>query len=159
VSDEFKKTYDLSVSKYLGIYKPVNVVCRKHGLFSVKPAHIYRNVGCQKCSSSGFKIDMPAFLYVLKSENNTVKVGITNRTPEARARRISVSSGFKHEVVHFVRFDLGESALKTETKLLNKLRSLYKNPSETYDGYSESFSDAEVADVINELDLLLGVEL
>ena len=43
--------YDYSISKYIGVRRKVDIICRVHGVFSVSAGnHIHRKSGCMKCS-------------------------------------------------------------------------------------------------------------
>jgi hypothetical protein len=150
LSDDYKATYDLTLAIYQGLYSPVTVSCKEHGRFQVKPCDMYKGAGCVKCATSGFKIDIPAYLYVLQSDGS-VKLGITNRKPLDRARRISSSSGVEHTVVQSFYFDLGSEARKLESTLLEILRKDYDNPRDVYDGYTESFVGIDAATLIEKI--------
>jgi hypothetical protein len=150
LSINYKNTYDLASTVYQGLYRPVVVNCREHGWFQVKPCDMYKGVGCGKCSTSGFKIDRPAYLYVLQSLDS-VKLGITNRNPSDRAKRISSSSGVKHIVVQSFYFNLGSEAKKLESVLLEILRKDYDNPRDVYDGYTESFVGIDAATLVEKI--------
>lgn len=43
--------YDYSKVKYINNDTPVDIICKKHGVFSQKPrTHIFRKSGCKKCN-------------------------------------------------------------------------------------------------------------
>lgn len=44
-----KYTYDYSVSKYINARSNINIICNKHGLFSIKANGHMNGRGCQKC--------------------------------------------------------------------------------------------------------------
>lgn len=42
--------YDYSLLKYINCNTKVNVICKEHGIFEIKPLYHVRGGGCQKCS-------------------------------------------------------------------------------------------------------------
>ncbi len=46
------ETYDYSLVNYIDAKTKVDIICRKHGLFSVNPHNHKNGVGCPKCKSS-----------------------------------------------------------------------------------------------------------
>jgi len=42
--------YDFSISNYMNVRTPINIICKKHGIFNKKPClMLYNNQGCPKC--------------------------------------------------------------------------------------------------------------
>lgn len=54
VIEQFKKVhddlYDYSLVNYINNTTKVNIICRKHGIFSQTPHHHKRGGGCPKCT-------------------------------------------------------------------------------------------------------------
>jgi predicted nucleic-acid-binding Zn-ribbon protein len=51
-------TYNYSLVNYKGYAKPVQVVCKIHGIFEVKPSdHVHDETGCLKCSKRISKVE------------------------------------------------------------------------------------------------------
>jgi hypothetical protein len=56
--------YDYSITEYERCDRPVDIICRKHGVFTIKKAarHIYKNgknkppTGCQKCHQEAWTV-------------------------------------------------------------------------------------------------------
>ena len=46
------KKYDYSLVKYNNIYTNIDIICKKHGIFSQRPEHHMNGNGCPKCKSS-----------------------------------------------------------------------------------------------------------
>lgn len=44
--------YDYSKTNYIGVHKPVTIICSKHGDFQQTPATHYQGCGCPKCKTS-----------------------------------------------------------------------------------------------------------
>lgn len=92
--------YDYSEVEYSTCFSKVTIICPKHGVFLQVPASHTgpKGCGCPRCATSGFDPDKNAVLYIMIS-NDFVKVGITNRNPSDRAKRISKSCGQVFSVV------------------------------------------------------------
>lgn len=153
VPEEYTARYDMSRTAYEGLYTPVSVSCKLHGEFKVKPCDIYCNVGCPECSTSGFNKKRPAYVYILKTSCGIVKIGVTNRAPEKRARRVSISSGKEFSVAYSLRVD-GATAITLEKEMLKDLRQAYSSPLKVYDGSTESFVNLPVSVAISKLEKL-----
>jgi hypothetical protein len=46
--------YNYSELDYIGNLEPINILCKKHGIFLQKPVYHLQGHGCNKCSKSGF---------------------------------------------------------------------------------------------------------
>lgn len=129
---------------YIDADVKVELGCNKcNNFWFVKPRHHLSGKGCPFCKSSGFKANLPGILYVLKHDN-IYKIGITNKSGLKRATKINSSSGKSFEVVKEYSFNKGSDALYCEGILKKKLQSLYDSPTDAYEGYTESFIDADV---------------
>ena len=43
--------YDYSKAVYIGTDKPIDIICRKHGVFSIRPHNFLKGHGCPACSN------------------------------------------------------------------------------------------------------------
>jgi len=121
----------------------VDIGCASCGNYwSVKASKHLAGHGCSYCAEYGFNFEKPAMLYVLSCGSIT-KVGITNREPSVRIKEINKDSGFHFEVVKTYDFSNGKDCSDAETLILQKLRSLYDNPSMKYNGSTECFVEAD----------------
>ena len=53
--------YDYSKSVYLGYGKPIDIICKKHGVFSIHPSSFFAGHGCPACSNRQ-RIDTKVFI-------------------------------------------------------------------------------------------------
>lgn len=135
--------YEYSIEDYDETSDIIKIFCKNHnGKFSQNVHSHLHGRGCPQCSKSGFKNNISAFLYVLKSDNFS-KVGISNKNPEGRAKKVSTSSGEKFEIVYLFKFKEGHVALNVERMLLRALRDNFTNPPNKFDGYTETFCDVD----------------
>ena len=110
--------YDYSKVNYTSKDNKVTIICPEHGEFEQRAADHWKGLGCQKCSKNGFDSSLPAFLYYLSINNGEAyKIGITNRTVEARFTITDLSS---IEVVETVYFEQGIDAYQLEQIILKK---------------------------------------
>lgn len=117
--------------------------------FSTSPQHHagLNGTGCPSCASSGFDVNKPAILYYLKviTEHNQIlyKIGITNRTIEARFNLIDLS---KIEIIKQKLYENGLEALEWETKLKRLYKHYqYKGPKILSSGNTELFTEDIIA--------------
>ena len=179
-------TYDYSKTVYLGVFKPVTIVCKIHGEFTQQPTNHFAGKGCDKCAKAdqglrrrlpftefkekanavhqnkyfyrnytkasnkvtitcpdhgdfeqagidhltgracpkcakyGFDKSKPAILYILSINNNQLfKIGITNRTVEAR---FNVADLNQITVLSTYYFEDGTECAEKEKELLTELK-------------------------------------
>jgi len=136
--------YDYSITKYIKGDVSLEVLCKKHGAFSVLPGnHISNQSGCPQCATSGFDKTKPAYLYYLKVTTDTdevlYKIGITNRTVNERFNLKELS---KIEIVKQKLYYIGNDAYEWEQKLLKKYKQFqYKGPNVLESGNTELFTE------------------
>ena len=53
--------YDYSKANYIGIDAPIDIVCRKHGVFSTRPHNFLKGHGCPVCSNRQ-RVDTKVFI-------------------------------------------------------------------------------------------------
>lgn len=148
--DEFIKSckevhgdaFDYSETVYTLSNKKVKIKCPHHGFFHQIACSHLMGAGCQRCSGTGFQTSKSGFLYVLSCGNLT-KVGITNKSVEERARKISRSFGKKFSADFFIKFENGAIPDAIETTILQELKGIYEQPDEVFDGYTECFINVD----------------
>lgn len=138
--------YGYSRSVYVDHKTPVEIECYEHGFFWQRADKHKIGQGCDKCVKNGFRNNKPAHLYVLQ-DGLRVKVGITNRSVKTRLSEINIGGG-KFSLVQSTKYVVGLDCRNHETKLLQYMRSLYKNTEGTFDGVTESFEDVDVSLVL-----------
>lgn len=108
--------------------------------------------GCCKCKQSGYRTDLPGYLYIqkLSGDMDAVKFGITNRRPEKRMEEHQEKSELNHELVFSYKFADGRKALELETyiKRVYKNKTHYVPKEIMQDGHTETLP-------VNLLDQLL----
>lgn len=133
--------YDYSLVEYKGASCSVKILCKEHGVFEQNSQSHLSGRGCPKCNrQGGFNQMLPASIYILRS-GDMIKVGITNKNAEYRAKHVGDSFGAEFTVVEEYDNLRGITALNTETAVLRKLRGLYESPSSKFDGSTECFFD------------------
>ena len=142
-SNVHNKKYDYSKVKYTQAKNHVTIICPIHGEFEQQARNHLSGQGCPDCASSGFNPNKSAYLYYLKitTDDNKIlyKIGITNRTVEAR---FSLTDLSKIEIVKQKLYANGQEALDWETKLKYKYKQYqYKGPAVLKDGNTELFTE------------------
>lgn len=52
----YGSNYDYRNIEYIDFYTPINVVCKKHGVFTITPRSHLRGNGCTKCQTKKFDL-------------------------------------------------------------------------------------------------------
>lgn len=132
--------YDYSDVNYVNSRTPVNIRCKKHGLFSVRPnSHLSKGVGCGVClvrynswSREGFlkqaidKYHKLATIYLIhcySDDESFIKVGRTFRTLKERFKT-KCSMPYKYDIL----FELKINAL-TVFNVEREVKKVFKNHS------------------------------
>lgn len=136
-SRHLHETYNYSHVRYISAREKVEILCKEHGPFWQTPNIHLRGGGCPRCAKSGFKVDQPAFVYLL-SDGDILKVGITNNKVSKRLRKINHGRINKFKEI-FHKHVSGHVALITEGKLLKWLRDELSSLDTKFDGYTECF--------------------
>ena len=139
--------FDYSEVVYTRSTDKITIICKEHGRFSQEAASHLTGIGCPKCSTRGFNNALPGYLYVLQCDN-LVKVGITGREVSRRLAEVVKSSRKPFEVAYSRYFEDGTECRNKEGDTLAYLRNRYASPAQKYDGYSETFTNALVTDVV-----------
>lgn len=143
--------YDYSRVEYKRSNQAVEILCNHcEEYFHQTPNAHLAGKGCRSCNLSGFTYSKSAYLYVLKCED-TIKVGITNKTPQDRARDVSRSSGKEFHVYESFNLLRGCDALQIENELLAEMREEYTRPPEKFNGYTECFVNVDVQDLLKRI--------
>lgn len=122
---------------YKSYSEVLQVTCKEHGNFPISPANLFNGKGCPDCAKFGYRTNIPGYLYIMGNGDIT-KIGITNRTPELRAKDINKKKpGF--EVLYSHYYDDGAIPLAIETSLLWVLPLQYGRVQEVFDGSTECF--------------------
>lgn len=130
--------YTYESTLYKNNYTKVEVTCRTHGPFRIRPYDHIAGGGCPKCTKHGYCSGLPGYIYVMKCDEIT-KIGITNKDVQIRAKKISKSAGKTFSVLTYIKFLDGSVAQDIETVLLKELRALHAPTSEVFDGSTECF--------------------
>lgn len=132
--------YDYSLVEYMRKQDPIKIICREHGVFLQRPSDHLRGSGCPSCAKYGFNLNLPAYFYMLES-NQCIKIGVTNRDVNERVWQINnncKNSGIVFEVV--LAFKLkGSKAKQLESAFKLWAKERYYQPVEKFDGYTECF--------------------
>jgi predicted nucleic acid-binding Zn-ribbon protein len=123
--------------------------------------------GCSECAATGFKKDIPAFLYFVQGERNgqvITQYGITNNLQQRL--RYHRRNGFSPEgTSEFLQFDQGGDAAALESRIkialaMRGIDSIKTDESldDNFQGYTESFRQ-EILPVASLRDLLDNLSL
>lgn len=160
--------YDYTNSDYLGANKPIEVLCKKHGVFQTTPSHLYCGKGCKLCgferlspfndtiaerNSEEFK-NIDSGFYLLKI-GDFYKIGIAKNF-KARLNKLKRQVNFDVDVISYIKADQ-YSCIKLEQHLLKHLPILTFDINERFDGYTECFYLEE--DQVSELAELIEQSL
>jgi ribosomal protein L37AE/L43A len=143
--------YDYSQVIYTNSQIGVNITCKIHGIFNMKPNnHTSNSQGCPQCASTGFKPFSSGILYLMQCGDIT-KIGITNVKLNIRLRDVSTSFGSDFTILKTWNFKQGSIANDLETKFLKSLRQQYQQPIAKFDGSTECFLSVDVQKLIAEI--------
>ena len=134
--------YEYSLVEYCKARNKVTIICPTHGPFEQNANSHLQGCGCPGCvTNGGFSTSKPAYSYYLKvvtADNILYKIGVTNRTVEAR---FSLQDLNKIEIIKLKLHKTGKSALKWEKYFLNKYSEYrYTGAPVLKDGNTELFT-------------------
>jgi hypothetical protein len=130
----------------------VTITCVEHGDFPTYPDNHWLGSGCPDCSESGFSCNRPALFYVMHCEADSItKVGITNTQVDKRNKVLNRSYGKVFKLLKVYKHSNGSLINKLETEMLRELRLVYNQPTHKFKGYSESFYDVNLAELLNKI--------
>lgn len=135
--------YDYEKVVYINNRTKVTITCKMHGDFEQSPDNHLMGAGCPTCGKSGYNENKPGILYILHS-GDTTKVGITNRTPEVRAKEVGNQGGPDFNVVSSFYFKCGKTAKKIELIIKRYLKDVYSQPSMKFQGSTECFLNVDI---------------
>lgn len=145
---------------YNGDKGRVTIECKEHGPFDIIASNFLQQTNvCPGCAEgkSGYRHSLPGYVYVLGTERSTIiKVGITNRTPEIRAKEVSRSSGKKFTVYGSIFSENGMVARETELKAHAWLAENGQPVEEVFDGSTECFAGITYTRLLGHL---LGIQI
>jgi hypothetical protein len=147
--------YDYSAVEYVNVSTKIKIICNSCGSkFIQSPnAHLVGK-GCVTCNKTGYDATKPGYFYVLRGET-FVKIGITNKNPEIRLKSIRKSCNENVLLHAYFLLEDGQYCSDLETKLLRYLRTLYNNPTQTFDGSTEAFVGLCANEVVEMLQCLI----
>jgi len=116
--------YDYSQVEYVGAHADVIINCPDHGPFLQAPTNHMGGNGCPSCAVPGFDPNEPGKLYYLAittDEGDTLyKIGITNRTVEARFVGPDLA---RIRIVKIWNFPIGRTAKERESEILQQFKA------------------------------------
>jgi len=149
--------YNYSKSKYISTHKKIEIICPEHGAFWQSPAnHLSGENGCPDCSIFGYRISKPGWLYLQTLNDEFIKIGITNHTPERRMKEHKKNSTLQHKIVGKWHFDDGSIPLSIETKIKRSFECGVVSSDVMEDGHSETMFISELPSVLEMIRKLLN---
>lgn len=150
--------YDYSKSEYRGSHVHVEIMCPDHGVFWQSPGnHLSQGNGCPDCSIFGYRTSKPGWLYLQTLDDEFIKVGITNHTPERRMKEQSRNSKLRHIIVAKWYFEDGNIPLLIETQIKREFECGVVLSDIMKDGHSETMHIKELPSVLELIRLLLKI--
>lgn len=140
--------YNFSNSVFKGSHVKVEVVCPSHGPFWATPSNLQRARGCPDCQKNGFQPSKSGYFYIF-TYGNITKVGITNTSINQRLQRINKSSGLDFNIHTFIFSESGYKIRDVEKTTLTWLKKHYQKVDTKFAGYTESFFDVDIENLIN----------
>lgn len=141
--------YDYSNTEYTTVHKKINILCPEHGEFWQSPAnHLSGENGCPDCSIFGYRTSKSGWLYLQSLNDEFIKIGITNHTPERRMKEHKKNSKLSHKIVGKWFFDDGNIPLAIETNIKRSFKCGVVSPDVMEDGHSETMHIKELPDVL-----------
>lgn len=111
-------TYKYILVVYTSTKDYIDIICPIHGVFQQRPKDHLVGKGCPHCAKTGFDKNKSAILYYLRVDTNgivTYKIGITNRTIQARFNIDDLKS---IQVLKTWEYPLGIDAYNKEQEIL-----------------------------------------
>lgn len=135
-----KGKYSYENVVYVNKQTPVCITCATHGSFWQRPNDHLSGSNCPSCVEYGFNPSKPSTVYLLVADS-LLKVGITNREVDKRVKQINKvlkDKGIAFEVLFTYKLS-GVNARMVEKGFKSWAVSLYNQPIEKFDRYSETF--------------------
>jgi len=162
VIEQFKKAnnnqYIYDITNYTSNQTKVEVICKKHGVFTTSPDNHKRGNGCPDCAIDKIYKNKPTYLYHLSINNNgktQYKLGVCLKRDFDTVEE-AVNYRYSYEKKHNVEFhildyklyDDGVQAYKLEQAVINELKDKHipKNESIMFSGYTEIFNEDFISD-------------
>lgn len=110
--------------------------CVCGNIWDTRPKNIADGCGCRGCSSSGFNVTKPAWIYILKFAN-FIKYGISNNLP--RRLKAHRKNG-KYEIILSRLYNSGNIPFKWEENIKQIFGGRYVTKEQCPDGWTETLS-------------------
>ena len=154
-----KYTYDNFV--YIGALKKSFITCLEHGDFEQRPDNHLSGRGCPDCAETGYNPAKKGCLYLWEFYDGyevvTIKIGITNISPEVRLNAYGVPEYLTtpKTATRELWFEDGNIPAKIESKIKTHFKSkLLNNKLFTTSGNTELFQPDTLAEMIILIDKL-----
>ena len=141
--------YFFNITNNISVHEKVEIICHEHGSFWQSPAnHMSGGNGCPDCSVFGYRTSKSGWLYLQTLNDEFIKIGITNHTPERRMKEHKKNSSLEHKIVGKWFFDDGNIPLAIETKIKQSFRCGVVSSDVMEDGHSETMFISELPKVL-----------
>lgn len=148
--------YNYDKSDYKRVHEKVEIVCPEHGSFWQSPAnHLSGGNGCPNCTVFGYRTSNPGWLYLQTLNEEFIKVGITNHTPERRLKEHSRNSDLVHTLINKWYFEDGFKPLEIETKIKQSFKCGVVSSEVMRDGHSETMHISDLPAVLKKIHSML----
>lgn len=120
-------------------------ICKLEHKWLATPDSVMRLSGCPACANSGYKKNLPAYVYVLQFES-FIKYGITNNITSRMARH---KKNGKYDIVCLRHFASGTDARILEKKIKDTYGGHYVGRDQCPDGFTETLCKSLMTEVVN----------
>jgi hypothetical protein len=147
--------YNYNKSKYISVHEKIKIICPDHGVFWQSPAnHLSGENGCPDCSIFGYRTSKPGWLYLQTLNEEFIKIGVTNHTPERRMKEHIKNSSLEHKIIGKWHFDDGNTPLSIETTIKRAFECGVVSPNIMKDGHSETMC---ISDLPKALEMIRNI--
>lgn len=138
----------IQIGKYLGTTRKTKFTCIENHEWDATPNSVLSGTGCPFCAKTGFKTELPAWVYILIFDTY-IKYGITNDLQ----RRLSEHKNHNghYMIGHTKYFDVGASALSWEKSVKTIFGGSFVTSDICPDGYTETICVSKLKSLIDTL--------
>lgn len=138
---EHTSKYDYSKAEYISSRDhKIEVICKHHGSFWQTPDnHFNKMRGCPSCTKMGYASNTSGWFYIQRLNQDFIKFGITNKSPEHRMSQQSNKSSLSHKLLNKYYFSDGTIPVAIEKTIKDSgIELSVVSKDDMKDGYTET---------------------